>query len=119
MAESALFIGWGLPFQGREQQALRVFGEIMEYVGRLQQQGEIESAEPFLLEPHGGDLGGFLLVRGEADRLGQLRLSDEFRRLSQRAILVVDRFGVVGAFSGQELNQQLEEYGQNASELAG
>ena len=119
MADSALFIGWGIPFQGREQQALRVFSEIMEFYGRLQQQGEIESAEPFLLEPHGGDLGGFLLVRGEPEKLAQVRLSDEFRSLNRRALLVVDRFGVVTAFGGQELNQELERYGQQASELAG
>lgn len=118
MADSALFIGWGSTVRGREQQALRVFGEFMEYFGQLQQRGEIESAEPFSLEPHGGDLGGFLLARGEADRLAQMRLSDEFRRLSQRAALVVERFGVVGAVSGQKLNQEFERFGQQANDLA-
>ena len=59
MADSGLFIGFGLPVRGRERQAIRVFNEVFEYYSRLQEQGEIESFEPVLLEPHGGDLGGF------------------------------------------------------------
>lgn len=119
MADGALFIGWGDPIHGREQQSLRIFAEVMEYYGRLQQQGEIEGVEPFLLDPHGGDLNGFLLVRGDPEKLGQLRLSDEFRRLNQRALLVVERFGVVAAITGEQLRREFEQYGQQASELAG
>ncbi len=46
-----------------------MFGETMAYYGRIQQQGEIAGVEPFFLEPHGGDLGGFFLVRGDRDQL--------------------------------------------------
>ena len=62
MADFGLFVGWGEVIAGREQQATQVFGETMEYFGRLQQAGEIAGVEPFFLEPHGGDLGGFFLV---------------------------------------------------------
>jgi hypothetical protein len=51
--------------RGRERQALKVFGEAFEYYSRLQQEGEIESFEPVILEPHGGELGGFFLLRGD------------------------------------------------------
>ncbi len=64
MADHALFVGWGEVVPGREQRATRVFGETMAYFGRLQQEGAVAGVEPFFLEPHGGDLGGFFLVRG-------------------------------------------------------
>jgi hypothetical protein len=118
MADFGLFIGWGDIVTGREQQATRVFGETMEYFGRLRQQGEIESIEPFFLELHGGDLNGFFLVRGEAEALSRMRASEEFGRVILRASMVVQRVGVVSAVTGQELNRQLGEFQQNAAELA-
>ena len=118
MAEHALFVGWGEVIPGREQQAVQVFNEVLEHYGRLRQQGEVESVEPFLLEPHGGDLGGFLLLRGDRDKLARVRASDEFVRLNQRAGLVVQRFGVVAAYAGEELNRQVAMYQRQAGELA-
>ena len=64
MADAGLFIGWGEVVRGREERAVEVFGETVEYYGRLQADGRIESFEPCLLEPHGGDLAGFILIRG-------------------------------------------------------
>ena len=46
------------------RQAIKVFNEVFEYYSRLQQEGQIESFEPVLLEAHGGELGGFFLLRG-------------------------------------------------------
>ena len=60
MAGDAIFIGWGDPVHGRELKGLEVFGEAVALWGRLQQEGAIESFEPVLLGPHGGDLQGFL-----------------------------------------------------------
>jgi hypothetical protein len=118
MADAALFIGWGNAIAGREQKALQVFGEAIQYDERLQQQGEIESFEAFLLEPHGGDLSGFLLIRGDAEKLSRLRVDPEFVRLNGRAQLVVQNFGVVAAWTGQELQRLFQEFGQDAAELA-
>ena len=117
MAMGALFIGWGPTVRGREQKALELFQEAMQYYGRLQQQGEIQSFEPVALEPHGGDLAGFLLVRGDADKLARLRASDEFIALSTRAQLVVDNFGVAGAFVGDGLQGLFADFGKQASAL--
>src|SRR5258708_16023657 len=105
MATGAIFIGWGPVIPGREQTSLQVFGEAIQYYTRLKEQGQIDSFEAVALEPHGGDLGGFLLIRGDTGKLGQLRMSDEFVRLNSRAQLVVTNFGVTGAFIGEELNR--------------
>jgi|SRR5919199_6241330 hypothetical protein len=118
MAKGALFIGWGDAVRGREQKALQVFQEALDYYGRLQQHGEIESFEPVALEPHGGDLAGFFLIRGDAEKLARLRTSEEFMRLTTRAQLVVERFGVTAAVYGQELQSLFADFGKHAAELA-
>ncbi len=116
---NALFVGWGHVVRGREQQALQVFNEAIKYFGGLQQRGEVEAFEPVALEPHGGDLYGFLLARGDPERLARVRASEEFRRIIQRAGLTVEGMGVVTAFVGHELTQLFETFQQQASELTG
>jgi len=118
MADFGLFIGWANAARGRERQAIRVFNEAIEYFGRLQQQGEIESFEAGLLEPHGGDLNGFVLLRGDRDKLARVRASDEFVRLNQRALLVADSYGVVGAQLGARVAELMASYEEAASDLA-
>lgn len=103
MADTALFIGYGPTIPGREQRALALFNEVLGYYTKLQQRGEIESFEAVLLEPHGGELGGFLLLRGEAEKLDRVRRSEEFLGYNAQAGLVVLNFGVVGAYIGAGL----------------
>ena len=43
MANAMLVSGWGPAVQGREQKALQVFSEAIQYDTRLQQQGQIDS----------------------------------------------------------------------------
>jgi hypothetical protein len=117
MATGALVIGWGPAVRGREHKALQVFNEAIQYYTRLQQQGTIESFEPVALEPHGGDLLGFLLIRGDREKLNALRTSEEFLRLNNRAALIVDNFGVITAFIGEGLQRQFADFGTQASEL--
>jgi hypothetical protein len=117
MADSALFIGFGAPVRGRERQATKVFGEVSEYYARLQQQGEIESFEPVLLEPHGGELDGFFLLRGDQEKLARIRGSEEFERLTVRGQLIVENIGVTGAVMGERLMNQMSVYTKQVEEL--
>ena len=117
MADSGLFIGFGAPVRGREQQAIKVFNETFEYYSRLQQEGEIESFEPVLLEPHGGELTGYFLLRGDKDKLARVRGSEEFERLTARADLIVDNLGIVAAFMGERLMSQMSVFSQQVEEL--
>ena len=118
MADHGLFVGWGSAVHGREQKGLQVFGEVMEYYQRLQQEGTIESFHTVVLEPHGGDLNGFALLMGDRDKLGKLRWDEEFQRLNARALLVVDRLGVVGATIDGGLGELMSMYQQQVGELA-
>ena len=108
MADSILFIGWGNPVRGREQKAQDVFQESVEYWGKLQSEGQIESFQVVFLAPHGGDLNGFAVFQGEDQKLDAIQHSDEFQRLITRADLIVDSLGVVPGVTGEELGAQLE-----------
>ena len=117
MADHGLFIGWGAPVRGREQTSVQVFGEAVDFFQGLQQRGEIESIEPVFLEPHGGDLSGFFLIRGEAESLARLRNDDAFVRLLTRAAMIVESLGVVGASLGDRIGFQTGLFQEAASEL--
>ena len=97
MAEFGLFIGWGSSQTGREAAGFKVFEEAVAYYDRLKAAGEIESWESVLLNPHGGDLGGFFLLRGDPEKLGRLSMSLEFQRLTMRAGVCLDDVGIVNA----------------------
>jgi len=118
MADAGLFIGWGAVARGREKEAVDLFNEILGYYGRLQEDGDIESFEPVFLEAHGGDLAGFVLVRGEAEKLASIRVREEFTQYTVRAGLVVDNFGVVGADMEGRLQQQMAFYTEQIGAIA-
>ncbi len=101
MANRALFLGWSRAIPGREQQAMQLWGKTMEYYSQLQTEGKIESWEPVLLSAHGGDLNGFFLIKGDADKLGSLQREDTWIDLTIEAAHCLDGFGVIRAWVGE------------------
>jgi hypothetical protein len=119
MADDALFIGWGEVVRGRERKAIEVFNESLQYYGQLQQDGKVESVEPWFLAPHGGDLAGFILLRGQREQLDEIERSPEFERLQTRASLIVDRTGVINAYTGEALGRLLGQFQEASGDLGG
>jgi hypothetical protein len=119
MADDALFIGWGEVVRGREQKAIEVFNESIQYYAQLQQDGKVESFEPWFLAPHGGDLAGFILLRGEREQLDEIQRSAEFERLQTRASLIVDRTGVISGYTGEALGRLMGQFEEASGELGG
>jgi hypothetical protein len=119
MAGEALFIGWGDVVRGREQKALDVFNESIQYYGQLQQDGKIERFEAWFLAPHGGDLAGFILLHGDRERLDEVQRSPDFEMLQTRAGMIVDRIGVVDAYTGDALGRLMGQFQQATAELGG
>jgi hypothetical protein len=117
MAEAGLFIGWGEPVTGREAKGLEVFAEALAYWAKVEQDGRIESHETVLLGPHGGDLGGFTLVRGSEAQIAALRAEDEFERILTRATLVVHNVGVTDAALGDGLQASIGVYQAAVNDL--
>lgn len=117
MTDAALFIGWGATAAGRERKAVELFGESLRFLANLVVEGRLSSVEPFFLEPHGGDLEGFFVVRGEQDDLNTMRTSDEFQRLAVKAQVMVQNFGVVGAVTGERLNKHMAWFADAARQV--
>jgi hypothetical protein len=112
MTDRALFVGFGAPVRGREERAIEVFGEFVEMFRRLESDGRIAGMDVTLLDPHGGDLGGFFMVHGSAEQCAALTGDEEFRRASIDASLIVDNFGVVPAATGDGVMQEMAMYSE-------
>ena len=117
MADAALFIGWGQVVRGREERALKVFNESVEYWGGLQGDGKIEDFEIILLSPHGGDLAGFALLRGSADQISAVRGDEEFERRIARADMIIDNQGVVDAVINEGVARAMGQYQAEVADL--
>jgi hypothetical protein len=89
-----------------------VFGQFVEMFGRMQSDGRIEGSDATLLDPHGGDLGGFFMVYGSADQCAALSNDEEFRRAAIDAGLIVDNFGVVPAVTGEGVGREMGMYAE-------
>ncbi|WP_068273612.1 hypothetical protein [Aldersonia kunmingensis] len=118
MASGALFVGWGEPVHGREKAALEIFNTSMEYWGRLQADGKIESFDVALLEPHGSDLGGFVLIRGTREQIDTLQHDEEWRRLIAAVRLRVEGVGAVDAIVDERLLAEIGYYQDAVSEIS-
>ena len=110
MADRVLFIGWNRPVVGREQQAMELFQKVVEFYGKLQADGRIESFEPVILAAHGGDLNGFFLLKGEAGKLAELREDDAFVQIVMEAGYCLNGFGVVPGYIGEGLTDVISRW---------
>lgn len=117
MAENGLFIGWGTSRLGREKAAGALFEEAVAYWNGLKAAGEIESLELVLLQVHGGDLGGFALLRGDPEKLGRLRMTPEWRRLVLRAGVCLEGLGVVDAYVDGGVVRSMQEWQEAIADL--
>lgn len=101
MNSNAIFFGWNRSIPGREQLSAQHFQEFVQYLGELQQQGRIASFEAFFLDPHGGDMNGGFVIRGEPSKLDAVMASSEWVTHMTRALLHLEGAGAVRAVTGQ------------------
>ena len=116
-ATAGRWVGGGPGGRGRETKALQVFNDSQVYYTRLQKEGKIESFETVILQPHGGDLAGFVLLRGDRAALDGLTSSPEFQTLTVRAGMIAENVGVISAAIGSELTEGIGRFLQAATEL--
>lgn len=98
MNANAVFFGWNRPIPGRERVSAQHFDEFVQYLGGLQQAGTIQSFDVVLLDPHGGDMNGFFLIRGVGAKLGAMVDSNEWQtHLARAALHLLGSGAVLGA----------------------
>jgi len=110
MADRVILIGWDRPVVGREQRAMQLFQKSMEYYSKLQTGGRIESFEPVILSRHGGDLNGFIMLKGDEKKLAEIREEDTFIELTLEATLCLDGFGIVSGYIGKGVTDILSRW---------
>jgi hypothetical protein len=98
---NALLIGWNRPVAGREQDAVELFSAAASFYEAQKKAGRLSSFEHVLLTPHGGDLNGFTLLRGEPTRLSEILRSEEWMAIETRAVQVTEGFGVIHGTTGE------------------
>jgi hypothetical protein len=110
MTDRMLFLGWGQVARGREERALEVFNESVELYGRMQQDGRIDHFDVALLDPHAGDLAGYIALHGSVAQIGALRGDEEFRRLQVDVSLIVDDLRVIDGRAGDGIAEEMGFY---------
>jgi hypothetical protein len=110
MANYGIFVGWNRSIGGYEAAAFEVFQSFLGYLGQQQSVGNIENFETVLLEPHGGELNGFVLIRGDRQKLDAIRRTEEWRDLFMRGVQTVDQLGAVGGVLGDSVSGEIQRY---------
>jgi hypothetical protein len=110
MSHNTLLIGWNRSIPGREKQALEHFQEFLGYLGKTQQAGTIASFTPVVLEPHGGDLNGFVLVQGETAGLRKMFDDEAYQEHVARAQVSMQGFGAVRGATGKEMEKRMARF---------
>lgn len=107
MSSNVVLFAWNRAIPGRERLSAEHFGEFLQYLGELQKKGTIQAFDPVFLDPHGGDLNGFFLLRGDSTKLDGLLASDEWVQHTIRALLHLEGSGVVRGVTGDLLMQRM------------
>ena len=110
MSSNVIFFGWNRSVPGRERMSAEHFQEFTEYLATQQRKGVIQSFEPVFLDPHGGDLNGFVLIRGDSAKLDGLIGSEEWTTHTVRALLHLDKSGTVRGAAGELIGQRMDTW---------
>jgi hypothetical protein len=110
MVNAGILIGWKEPKVGREPLAAELWGASLAFYQAKVADGTLESFEPAIIASHGGDLNGFFLLRGRAEKLDAFRRSEAFVDWTVKAVHCLDGFGVVDAYLGEGLQQIMQKW---------
>lgn len=109
-ADSVLFVGWNHVYPGHEKEALEAFNSTVGFWMKQVTAGTVESFEPIILDPHGGDLNGFMIMRGDASKLNAILQTDDWRDLLVRATLHVGGIGVITGVTGEGTAREMARW---------
>ena len=101
MSKAVIFYGWNRSVPGREQTSAAHFQDYIGYLAGLQESGAIDSYEIVLLNPHGGDLNGFFLLRGDHDQLDALQATEDYQNHVTRGGMHLEGSGAIRGVTGE------------------
>jgi len=110
MGSNVILFGWTRSLPGKETTSSEHFDDFVGFMGGLQQAGTLTSFDVVFLDPHGGDLNGFFLLRGEPTKLDALVASDDWVRHVGRANLHLQGLGVIRGVTGDAVGARMETF---------
>jgi hypothetical protein len=108
---NTLLMGWNRAVAGREKDAMELFQSSLAFWTKKKEAKAIESFEPYIFTPHGGDMNGFFLVQGDPAKLDAIQHEKDYLNLTMQCGLVLDGFGTVRGFRGERLMQLMQDWG--------
>jgi hypothetical protein len=113
MADFGFFTGWSRVNPGMEKNAMELFNSWVGFWGDMKAKGNIESFEPVILGAHGGDLNGFFLVKGDRDKLFDIKWNnDEWMKLHMQSNMALNGYGVVEAYVENGMMDLMKKWGE-------
>jgi hypothetical protein len=113
MGKNVIFFAWNRSVPGREQISGEHFQEFVAYLSGQAAGGGIQGFDVCFLDPHGGDLNGFFLIRGESANLDALTSSQEWVEHMTRASIHLQGSGSVRGVTGDLVMQRMELWTKN------
>jgi DMSO reductase anchor subunit len=104
---NTLVVGWNRAVSGREAAAGELFGATVGYYEKQVKAGKLTGWEPMFLTAHGGDFNGMFILRGTGANLDAIRQDEEFVELILRAQHCLENVGVIAAYSGMNVIQDM------------
>jgi hypothetical protein len=108
MDRNIIFFAWNRSIPGREGTSGQHFDEFVAYLGAQAQSGAIQGFDAILLDPHGGDMNGFFLIKGDSASLDALTSTAEWSEHMTRASLHLEGSGSVRGVTGEALQKRME-----------
>ena len=109
MSDRVLYMAWGQTVRGAEERALEVFNEALGLLGRMQQEGRLESFDVVLLDPN-ERTDGFMIARGTKAQIDALRADEEFQRNTIDAQLIVDNLTHIEGYTNEGVARMMTMY---------
>lgn len=108
MDRNVIFFAWNRSIPGREKLSGDHFQEFVAYLSDQLKNGTIQGFDPVFLDQHGGDLNGFILIRGKAAKLDALTASPEWLEHMTRGALHLEGSGAVRGVAGEMVTKRME-----------
>jgi len=109
MADRVLFVSWEVPNPGAEASAIESIQQSFEFYTRWQQDGRIEGFDVVALEPN-NVVGGFTVVRGNAEQIAALKEDEEFTSIIMRGLLVCRNVNFAHGYINEGLDKMMGLY---------
>ncbi len=108
MGANVVFFAWNRSIPGREQLSAQHFQDFVGYLTESQQAGAIASFDIVFLDPHGGDLNGFFLIRADSAKLAAFIGSDKWNEHMTRAGHHLEGSGAVTGATNEAVMERMK-----------